>query len=481
MNKKIIFFILINLLMVEGIIMLVSGGISWIYQDGDFLSFLYSSLVIFGIALVGYPFLRNTPKNLGKKEGYIVVTLVWILFSFFGSFPFYLSGAIPSFTDAFFETASGFTTTGASVLNDIEALSHGLLFWRSITQWLGGMGIIVMAVAILPLLGIGGMQLFTAEVPGPTPDKIHPRVKETAKRLWGIYIMLTAIETVLLMIGGMSFFDAINHSFTTMATGGYSTKQASVAYFESPFIEYVISVFMFLAGMNFTLAFFAIKLKFEKLIHNEEFKWYTSIVLITTLVLTALIWFGQEISLEKAFRDSLFQVISIVTTTGYATYDYLQWSPIVIVIIFMLMFIGGSAGSTGGGPKVMRILLLLKNSHYEFKRMIHPKAVIPIRIDKRAVSPKIVAHVQAFIVVYFLIFVFGTFVMSAMNLNLETAMGAVIACLGNIGPGLGEVGPASNFAEIPDFGKWFLSFAMIVGRLELFTVLVLFTPFFWKK
>ena len=481
MNKKIILFILVRLLAVESIIIAFSGLISLFYGDKDYPYFFISSGIILSISIVIYPFVKNTEKSLGKQEGYIVVSVIWLLFSLFGALPFFLSGAIPTYTDAFFETISGFTTTGASILNDIESLSHGLLFWRSITQWLGGMGIIVMALAILPILGIGGMQLFVAEVPGPTPDKLHPRIKGTAKRLWGIYILLTLIETILLYLGDMSLFDAINHSFTTMATGGYSTKQLSIAYYNSPYIEYVISIFMFLAGMNFTLSFFALKLKFSKIYNNEEFRWYFFGTIIVTLLITFSLISHQAYHFEKAFRDSLFQVISIMTTTGFATANYMLWPPFVIVIIFMLMFIGGSAGSTGGGPKVMRVMILLKNSYLEFKRIMHPKAIIPVRVNKHSVSTPIIANIQAFMVVYIIIFVVGTIIMSSLGLDLDTSMGAVIACLGNIGPGIADVGPANNFANIPTLGKWLLSILMLVGRLELFTVLVLFTPYFWKK
>ena len=481
MNNKIVLFILTRLLAVESVIITLSGLVSLGYGEQDYKYFFISALITIAVTLSIFPFVRNTTRNLGKREGYIVVSLVWVVFSIFGALPFYISGAIPNYTDAFFETMSGFTTTGASILNDIEALSHGMLFWRSITQWLGGMGIIVMAIAILPILGIGGMQLFIAEVPGPTPDKLHPRIKETAKRLWGIYILLTAVESILLILGGMSVFDAINHSFTTMATGGYSTKQLSIAYFNSPYIEYVISIFMFLAGMNFTLSFFALKLDFKKIIKNEEFRWYFLGVLLTTVFIGLSLIVHREIGVEKAFRDALFQVVSILTTTGYATVDYMLWPPFVIVIIFLLMFVGGSAGSTGGGPKIIRIMLLLKNSYYEFKRIIHPKAIIPVSLNKHAVDPKIIANIQAFLVVYTLVFVLGTIIMSSIGLDLDSSMGAVIACLGNIGPGIADVGPANNFYDIPTVGKWFLSFAMLVGRLELFTVLVLFTPHFWKK
>jgi len=481
MNKKIVLFILTRLLAVESLIIAFSGLVSLFYGEEDYYFFFISSAIALSVSIIAFPFVRKTERSLGKREGYVVVSLTWLVFSLFGALPFYLSGAIPTYTNAFFETISGFTTTGASVLNDIEALSHGMLFWRSITQWLGGMGIIVMALAILPILGIGGMQLFIAEVPGPTPDKLHPRIKGTAKRLWGIYILLTAIETVFLYFGGMSLFDAINHSFTTMATGGYSTKQLSIAHFNSPYIEYVISVFMFLAGMNFTLSFFALKLNFKKIINNEEFKWYFLGTILSTVFIAFFLVINQNLAVEKAFRDALFQVISIMTTTGFATVDYMLWPPFVIVVLFMLMFVGGSAGSTGGGPKVIRIMLLLKNSYFEFKRIMHPKAIIPVRLNKRAVDPKIIANVQAFMVVYIIIFVLGTIIMSSLGLDLDTAMGAVIATLGNIGPGIAGVGPAFNFYEIPDIGKWFLSFLMLIGRLELFTVLVLFTPYFWKR
>ena len=400
---------------------------------------------------------------------------------FFGSLPYIISGSIPSFTDAFFETISGFTTTGSSILNDIEALPHGILFWRSITQWLGGMGIIVLSLAILPVFGIGGMQLFMAEVPGPTPDKISPRIKQTAKTLWVIYLAFTVAETLLLWAGKMPLFDSICHSFTTMATGGFSTKQASIAHWPSPFIHYVIIVFMFLAGTNFTLSYFAIKGKFSIAFKDEEFKYYS----FFTLGFTALIFIGllisTEFGVEKAFRDSLFQVLTIITTTGYATADYLTWPPVLTMLIFLLFFFGGSAGSTGGGIKIMRIVVLLKNGYYELKRLVHPNAVIPVRFNKHSVDAKIVTNVLAFFMIYFVIFAFSTVIFTLIEPDMESSMGAVATCLGNIGPGLGSVGPAENFYHIKPIGKWFLSFLMLLGRLELFTVLVLFSPSFWKE
>lgn len=360
-------------------------------------------------------------------------------------------------------------------------MPHGLLLWRSLTQWLGGMGIIVLSLAVLPILGIGGMQLFVAEVPGPKKEKLHPRVKETAKRLWVIYLAFTIAETLLLMIGGMSFFDALNHSFTTMATGGYSTKQASIAHFDSPFIHYVITSFMFLAGTNFVLSYFALHLRLDKLWKNEEFRFYSGFVIFFTIIITIGLYIGGNYKLEPAFRNAVFQVVSIITTTGYVTADYLAWAPSLTVIIFILMFIGGSAGSTGGGVKVMRVLMVLKNSYIELKRMVNPHAVIPVRFNNHVVAPQIVSNVLAFIMIYILITLFSVGIIAAMGYDLDTSFGAVAASIGNIGPGLGQVGPVENYAHFPVAGKWYLSFLMLLGRLELFTVLILFAPAFWRK
>jgi len=376
---------------------------------------------------------------------------------------------------------SGFTTTGSSVLNDIEALPHGILFWRSITQWLGGMGIIVLSLAILPIFGIGGMQLFVAEVPGPTPDKLHPRVSQTSKKLWNIYLIFTIVETILLRIGGMNWFDAICHSFTTMATGGYSTKQASIAHWDSPFIHYVTILFMFIAGTNFSLSFYAMKGKFSKLIQNEEFKYYFLFTLGFAVIITFGLYQTSDSHIELSFRNSLFQVVSIITTTGFATDDYLLWITPLSSLLFALFFFGGSAGSTGGGIKIVRIVLLLKNSYYELRRLIHPKAVIPVRFNTRAVPDHIITNILAFFMLYLLIFGLSTVIFTFLEPDFDSSMGAVASCLGNIGPGLGTVGPAENFYHINPTGKWFLSFLMLLGRLELFTVLVLFTREFWKR
>lgn len=481
LNKGIIAKLLGFLLMVEGLFMMFSIPVALIYKEKDGLDFFISGLITVLVGAVAFILNRDAEKNISKRDGYIIVTIGWLLLSFFGSLPFIFTGSIPSYTDAFFETISGFTTTGASVLNDIESLSHGMLFWRSLTQWLGGMGIIVLSLAILPLLGIGGMQLFIAEVPGPTPDKLHPRIKDTAKRLWYIYIIFTVCETLLLWAGDMNLFDALNHSFTTMATGGYSTKQASIAYWDSPYIHYVITLFMFIAGTNFTLSYFALHLNFKKVFRNEEFRYYFSFVAIFTITISAILFLTTNKGIETSFRDAVFQVVSIMTTTGFVTADYLQWVPILTMLIVVLMFFGGSAGSTGGGVKIVRVVLLFKNSALELKRLIHPNAVIPVRLNRNVVDPQIITNVLAFVSFYLLIIVISTVVMSALGCDMETAFGSVAATLGNIGPGIGNVGPIENFSAIPVFGKWFLSLLMLIGRLELFTVMVLFSPEFWRK
>jgi len=481
LNSKTIARILGLILITEGFFMWLAIPVALIFKEQDVWCFLISGAITAAVGLVAYLPVRNAPLHLNRRDGYVIVTGAWILFSVFGTLPFLISGSIPGYTDAFFETISGFTTTGASILNNIEELSHAILFWRSLIQWLGGMGIILLTLLLLPFLGIGGMQLFSAEVPSPTPDKLHPHVKDTAKRLWLIYLVFTVTETLLLWAGDMKLFDAACHSLTTMATGGYSTKQASIAHWDSPYIHYVITLFMFLAGTNFTLSYLAMHGKFKKIWANEEFKWYLGFIGVFTLLVAGGLLFTSGGGLETAFRNSIFQVVSILTTTGYVTADYMTWTPWLIVLIFILMFFGGSAGSTGGGPKIMRIAIMLKNSTQELKRMIHPNAVIPVRLNKMAVEESVVTNVLAFIAFYGIIAMISMAIMSVLGNDLITSVGAVAATLGNIGPGIGNVGPSLNFSEIHMAGKWFLSFLMLVGRLELFTVLVLFSPLFWKK
>ncbi|GJQ62507.1 MAG: potassium transporter [Melioribacteraceae bacterium] len=480
-NLRKIFNFIGFMLILNGIFMLPGVLFSLYYGDNDVWVLTGSGI---GTSLLGfliYWFTRGGTTEIKKRDGYIVVSLGWIVMSLFGAIPFVIHGSIPSYTDAFFETMSGFTTTGASILNNIEELPHGLLFWRSVTQWIGGMGMIVLSLAILPVLGIGGMQLFVAEVPGPTKDKIHPRIRETAKRLWGIYVIFTVIETGLLMLGGMNLFDAVCHSFTTMATGGFSTRQDSVAFYDSAFIDYVIILFMFLAGVNFSLHYHYLHRNWDAVLKNDEFKFYFRVTLFFAIVVAIPLIINQYAGVEKSFRDSLFQVVSIITTTGYVTADYEAWGSFFGVLFFLLLFVGGCAGSTGGGIKIVRHFLLIKNSILELRRLVHPRAVIPVRFNKSSVPQEIIYNILAFFLFYVIIFVFGTLVMSLIGLDFKSAMGSVATSLGNVGPAIGSVGPVSNFAHIPDFGKWFLSFLMLLGRLELFTILILFSPSFWKR
>ena len=482
MNFKVVLNIIGFLLILNGLFILTGISFSLYYQSDDIQALLLSGVgtSLFGLIL-WFATRKTEITELGKREGYLIVTLGWIVMTIFGALPFIFYGAIPNYTDAFFETMSGFTTTGATILTDIEALPPGLLFWRSLTQWLGGMGIIVLSLAILPLLGIGGMQLFAAEVPGVTKDKIHPRVKETAKRLWGIYVILTAAETLLLMIGGLNFFDAINHSFTTMATGGFSTKNASIAYYTSPFVQYIFILFMFFAGMNFTLHYFAIHGKFNFVKDNTEFKYYLGFTIFASLFIMLIHIPHVNFLWEEGIRQSLFHVVSLTTTTGYVTSDYVSWAPFSRMIFFALLFIGGCAGSTGGGIKFVRHIVLFKNSWAELKRLIHPRAIIPVRFNNKAVSSDIISNVQAFFIFYILIFVLGSMLLALLGVDFESSAGATATCLGNVGPGIGTVGPVSNFAHLPDSVKWILSLFMVIGRLELFTVLIIFSPAFWKS
>jgi trk system potassium uptake protein len=453
-----------------------------IYNDEGWRSLMISGTISLMLGSISLIFTKDALKEIGKREGYLIVTLGWIVLSFSGCLPYILSGTIQSFAGAMFETISGYTTTGATVLEDIEIVPHGILMWRSMTHWVGGMGIIVLTVAILPILGIGGMQLFSAEASGVGTDKLHPRITSTAKRLWLIYFGLTFLQTALLKLAGMDWFDAINHSMATVSTGGFSTKNASIGAYESPWIHYIVIVFMFVSAVNFTLIYWGLKGRLDKIWKNDEFKFYLFLVIGVTLLATVFVqvatWDGN---FEKSFRDSLFQVVAVITTTGFATADFTAWSPILTVMFFFLFFTGACAGSTSGGVKLIRHLIIIKNSLMEFKRLLHPAAVIPVRINGHAVKGRVTFNVMAFILIYFGVFVIGTIVMSLLGEDFITSMGASASCLGSVGPGLGDVGPVENYNSISGVGKIFLSFLMLVGRLEIFTVLILFTPYFWSR
>ncbi|MEM8927534.1 MAG: potassium transporter TrkG [Bacteroidota bacterium] len=492
-NFKIILHIMGLLLLCNGSFMLFAGLISGIYQDGATLDILLAAIVTMLVGVMAMFYTRGHRKEVKRKEGYVIVTFGWLIMSISGVLPYLFSGAIPDLTNAFFETISGYTTTGASILNDIESLPEGVLFWRSLTHWIGGMGIIVLAIAILPLLGIGGMQLFAAEAPGPGGDKLHPRITDTAKRLWLIYVGYTLAETTLLKLAGMSLFDAANHALSTLSTGGFSTKNASIAYWnDTPVIQYIVIVFMFLAGTNFVMSYFAFTGKVQRVLRDEEFRMYGIFVISFTLVAGLIVYLQANVPVseyhpkvlgegESAFRHSLFQVLAIVTTTGFVTADFTNWTPFLTVFFFGLMFLGGCAGSTSGGIKVMRHLLIIKNGLLEFKRTLHANAIIPVRFNNKVVSEHIVYNVIGFFVLYMLLFIIGALVLGFLGLDFESAIGGAASSLGNVGPALGDLNPVVNFSALPDFGKWWCGFLMLLGRLELFTVLILLVPYFWKK
>lgn len=481
LHTKAIINIISALLLFLGFSLIFPAVIAYFYGGNDLDAFLVTIILSIILGIAAYLLTRNHGEELRVKDGFIIVTFGWLLFSFIGALPFFISGYIPSYTDAFFETMSGFSTTGATILTDIEALPHGLLFWRSLTHWLGGMGIILLSLAILPLLGVGGMQLFKAEVPGPSPDKLTPRIKHTAELLWGVYVLLTGIEIILLMFGGMNWFDATCHSFGTLATGGFSTKNASIGYYNSPYIDYVVTFFMILAGLNFSLHYRALKGKPLVYFKDPESIFFFSIIAVSTAAVFLSVWLQTSETVDISFEEAIFQVVSIITTTGYGTADYEQWSSMSRMILLVLMFFGGCAGSTGGGLKIIRSLILIKFSLNEIKRLIHPQAVLPVRVGKMVIQRDIITNVTGFYLFYVSIYVFGVLFMNVLGLDFETSLGGVAATLGNIGPALGDLGPTDNYSFIPDVGKWFMSFLMLVGRLEIYTVLIILTPMFWKK
>jgi trk system potassium uptake protein TrkH len=481
MNFRFILNIFGRVLILLGAFMLTSIIWAWVYQEAVVEELLVSSLFTLASGACMY-FLtfRNVKKELGLKDSYFTVTFTWVIISLFGALPYLLTGAIPGFVDAIFETVSGFTTTGSSILVDIEVLPKSVLYWRSLTHWIGGMGIIVLVVAILPLLRIGGYNLFKNESSGISYEKLTPKTASTAKRLWGIYVSLTFILMGLLLLGDMSFFDAMNHAFSTMSTGGFSTRNTSLGGY-STYVQYVVILFMFLAGMNFYLHYHFIKGRFKRVFSNLELRTYFGIVMAVALAIAVIIYREGGIGIEKSFRDALFQVVSIITTTGFATYDYLSWPREAWTLIFMLMFVGACVGSTGGGVKVIRHVVSFRNVTLHFRRMLHPNSVNRLKINGEVIDDEKVGSLVSFLVLYLLTFTIGSIIMVLLGEDTLTSVGSVAANMGGVGPGIGSVGPASSYAHIHEAGKIVLSFLMLIGRLELTTVLILFTSLFWER
>lgn len=469
------------LLMIEGLFMTTAIPFSIYYGGTDLKPIGISILITFAAGLILWLLIRRyDQRDIGKREGYLIVCITWVIMSAFGALPYILSGYISNFTNAYFETISGFTTTGASILTDIEALPKGLLYWRSLTHWIGGMGIIVFSIAILPFLGIGGQQMFWAEVPGLEKEKLHPRISVTARKLWSIYIFFTFLMVALLMAGRMSFYDSLCHAFGALSSGGFSPKNTSIAGY-SPYLQYIVVIFMFLAGTNFTLFYIASKGNFRKAFSGVEFRTYSLLILIASLVITGILILKGGYGGEQAFRSSLFEVTSTITCTGYANDDYMLWPGYAWFIMFLLMFAGGMAGSTAGGIKIIRHVLLFKNVALVFNRLRHPFAVLSARVDGKPLGDRALHNVLAIFFLYIVTFVIGSLVLTATGLNIPTSMGSVATCMGGIGPGLESTGPVGNYGHVSDTAKWTLSFLMLLGRLELFSLYVLFIPSFWRK
>ncbi len=483
MNYKLITKTISILILIISGFMVIPALLSLYYGEYDSFNAFFYAIVPSAMAafLIIFIFRNLKDESLSTRDGFLFVTMSWVVASLIGALPFFLSGSIPSFTDAFFETISGFTTTGASILTNIEGQPKSMLFWRSLTHWLGGMGIVVLTVAILPLLGIGGLQLIKAEAPGPTVDKITPRITETAKILWLIYLGFTVAETLLLMLGGMDLFDSLTHTFATLATGGFSTKNTSVGHFNSAYIDGVITFFMVMAGVNFILHYRLLTGRPKFLLRDTEFKAYILIFFASTFLLTISLYGDFYKTVGESLRYASFQVATMLTTTGFATTDFEKWPYFSQIILFMLMFVGGCSGSTGGGIKVIRLATLFKQAVNEMKFLLHPRGVFTLRISGSAVRKNIVYAISGFFFLYIVMLIAVTFVIAYSGFDILTSFTTALATVGNIGPGFGKVGPAENYAFFPGYVKWILSFAMLVGRLELYTVLILFTPRFWNR
>jgi trk system potassium uptake protein TrkH len=482
MNLRLISYMVGVLVFYLGLSMCLPLGVALYYNDGSATAILISLAATCGLGGTVFLLTRGHQDfHLSHRDGMVIVTLGWIAAGLIATLPYLLSGAIPDMTDAFFEAMSGFTTTGSSILTDIEHLPPAILFWRAQTQWLGGMGIIVLSIAILPFLGVGGMQLYKAEIPSPVVDKLTPRISNTAKVLWKIYIAMTAALILLLLFGGMSLYDAVCHGFTTMPTGGFSPQNASVGHYQSIYIDFVILIFMLLAGINFSLHYKLVKGHPRQFFRDPELRVYLCMLGAFILVVFADVYGTIYPRILDAFRYASFQVVSIITTTGFVTADYEQWPAFSQQVLFFCMFLGGMAGSTGGGIKIMRLILLAKHCYLEIFRIIHPHATTMVKLGNAPVSQTIMRSIWGFFLLYIGIFIVATMAMAAMGLDMISALSAVATCLGNVGPGLGSIGPMDNFAAVPVLGKWLLIFCMLLGRLEIYTIIVLLLPAFWRK
>ena len=455
--------------------------VNWVYGEPHARGFLLSmaATALSGLSLI-LAFKRSS-QELSHRDGFAIVAFGWLSATLFGALPYLFTGTFDSLVDACFESASGFTTTGSTVMIDIQKNSHGILFWRGLTQWLGGMGIILLSMAILPFLGVGGMQLYRAEVPGPTADRLRPRISNTARILWEVYVLFSAAEVLVLLLGGMNLFDALCHTFTTMATGGFSPKNESIEFYQNPFIEYSITFFMFLAGANFSLHYLALRGNPKAFFRDPEFRFYVGLVLASTALITFNLWSQLPADLLKSFRLALFQVVSIQTTTGYTTADFEKWPAFSQYLLLGLMFIGGCAGSTGGAIKCVRIFVLMKQGANELNQLVHPHAVAPVKLGAKVISRDTLSGIQGLFFLYIGIFVIASLALSLLGSDILTSIAAVAATLGNVGPGLGAVGPMENFAHLRDVSKWLLTACMIFGRLEIYTLLIILFPEFWRK
>lgn len=481
-HPKVIFRIIGMLLFLEAAFLSSSVAVALYYGENVVPALLYSIAAMVGVGAFLVCKCRNAGRDVSRRDGYIVVTITWIIFSLFGALPYMLSGAIPGFTDAYFETMSGFTTTGATILNDIEAMPKSLLFWRAMTHWVGGLGIVFFTVAVFPIFGLGDIHLFAAESVGPMRAKLHPRISVTARWILTIYLGLTVIAAVSFFFAGMGWFDSVCHSMATISTGGFSTKQESIAGFHSPLIEYVTVLFMFLGGVNLSLQYmFIFKQRPKELLRDTEFRVYVAIILCFTVAIFFGLFFTTGLGVEESFRSSLFQVVSVQTTTGYATANYVLWKPILWLMLCALMFIGACSGSTSGAMKCTRITILCKVMMNEFKRIVHPNAVIPVRMAGKVVPVGVQSAILAYTVIYIFMLVCGIVVNMSFGIDFLSSFGLSVSSVGNVGPALGSYGPMDSFAALPAGVKWFSAFQMLVGRLEFFAVLLLLTPIFWKK